>query len=65
MDSGVYASLDDLVRLKHQAQGYSFLPNQPIHSLLSGRHASRMRGRGLNFEEIRTYLAGDDIRNID
>ncbi|MGI9290745.1 MAG: DUF58 domain-containing protein [Gammaproteobacteria bacterium] len=65
MESGVYASLDDLVRLKYQAQGYSFLPNQPIHSLLAGRHASRMRGRGLNFEEIRTYLAGDDIRNID
>ncbi|MCP4933711.1 MAG: DUF58 domain-containing protein, partial [bacterium] len=24
-----------------------------------------MRGRGLNFEEIRHYLPGDDIRNID
>jgi uncharacterized protein (DUF58 family) len=24
-----------------------------------------MRGRGLNFEEIRDYLPGDDIRNID
>lgn len=65
MQNGVYASLDDLVRLKHQAQGYSFLPRQPIHSLLAGRHASRMRGRGLNFEEIRGYLPGDDIRNID
>jgi uncharacterized protein (DUF58 family) len=28
-------------------------------------HASRLRGRGLNFEEIRGYLPGDDIRNID
>lgn len=65
MEAGVYASLDELVRLKHQAQGYSFLPRQPIQSLLAGRHASRMRGRGLNFEEIRAYLAGDDIRNID
>jgi uncharacterized protein (DUF58 family) len=24
-----------------------------------------MRGRGLNFEEIRDYLPGDDIRNLD
>ena len=62
---GVYAYLDDLVRLQFQAQGFSFLPKQPIHSLLSGRHASRLRGRGLNFEEIRRYLPGDDIRSMD
>jgi len=33
--------------------------------LLSGRYASRMRGRGLNFEEIRDYRSGDDVRSID
>jgi uncharacterized protein (DUF58 family) len=32
---------------------------------LSGRHASRLRGRGLNFEEMRDYLPGDDVRSID
>lgn len=62
---GVYASLDDLVRLKGRAQGFSFLPRQPVNSLLAGRHASKLRGRGLNFEEIRRYLPGDDIRQID
>jgi uncharacterized protein (DUF58 family) len=36
-----------------------------VHSLLSGRYASRMRGRGLNFEEIRDYRPGDDVRSID
>jgi uncharacterized protein (DUF58 family) len=36
-----------------------------VHSLLSGRFASRMRGRGLNFEEIRDYRPGDDVRSID
>lgn len=62
---GVYADLDELVRLQHQASGFSFLPKQPITSLLSGRHSSRLRGRGLNFEEIRRYLPGDDIRSMD
>jgi uncharacterized protein (DUF58 family) len=62
---GVYVSLRDLVALQFQARGFSFLPRQPIHSLLAGRHASRLRGRGLNFEEIRRYLPGDDIRQID
>ena len=65
MSVGVYTDLDSLIRLKHQGQGFSFLPRQPIHSLLAGQKASRLRGRGLNFEEIRDYLPGDDIRNID
>jgi len=64
-DLQVYVDLDELVRLRYQATGFSFLPRQPIHSILSGRHASRLRGRGLNFEELRNYLPGDDTRHID
>lgn len=63
--AGVYADLDELMRLRFKASGFSFLPRQPIHSILSGRHASKLRGRGLNFEELRNYLPGDDTRNID
>lgn len=62
---GVYTSLQDLIRLQHQATGFSFLPRQPVHSLLSGHHASRLRGRGLDFEELRQYQPGDDIRTMD
>lgn len=62
---GVYAGLTWLMTLEFKARGISFLPRQPIHSLLAGRHASRLRGRGLNFEEIRRYLPGDDIRSMD
>jgi uncharacterized protein (DUF58 family) len=62
---GVYIALDDLVRLQHRARGFSFRSRQPVHSLLSGRRASRMRGRGLDFEEIRAYAVGDDVRTID
>ena len=64
-DNGAYIQLDELVRLQHKASGFSFLPRQPVHSILSGRHASKLRGRGLNFEELRDYLPGDDARNID
>ncbi|MCP3382984.1 DUF58 domain-containing protein [Bradyrhizobium sp. CCGUVB4N] len=62
---GVYVDLDDLIALEYRGRRVSFLPRQPVHSLLSGRFASRMRGRGLNFEEIRDYRAGDDVRSID
>lgn len=64
-NTGIYISLEELVKLEYVADGFSFLPKQPIHSVLSGRHASRLRGRGLNFEELRGYLHGDDIRHID
>lgn len=63
--SGAYTDVESLVKLKHQGQGFTFLPRQPIHSLLAGQKTSRLRGRGMNFEEIRGYLPGDDIRNID
>ena len=61
----VHVELDDLVRLQFDQHRFSFLPKQPIHSLLSGRHASRLRGRGLQFEELRHYRPGDDIRSMD
>lgn len=64
-DTRVFASLGALIRLQFEARGFSFLPRQPVNSVLYGRHASRVRGRGLNFEELRNYEAGDDIRNVD
>lgn len=64
-DSNIYSTLQSLACLHHQATGFSFLPKQPVHSILSGRHSSRLRGRGLNFEELRHYQTGDDIRTMD
>ena len=61
----VHVDLKSLIRLRAQARGFSFLPRQPVKSLLSGRHASKIRGRGLDFEELRHYRVGDDIRTID
>jgi len=63
--AGVYAHLEELVRLQFKAQGFSFLPGQPVQSLLAGNHASRLRGRGLDFAELRQYRPGDDIRTMD
>jgi uncharacterized protein (DUF58 family) len=65
MSARVTVTLDELVMLKADAHDFSFLPRQPVHSLLAGRHASRLRGRGLAFEELRHYQPGDDVRTID
>lgn len=64
-EARVTVALEELIQLKAEARGFSFLPRQPVNSLLAGRHASRLRGRGLAFEELRHYHQGDDIRTID
>ena len=61
----VYVTLRDLIALQYEAHGFSFLPKYAVQSILSGRHRSKLRGRGLDFEEVRQYVSGDDIRNID
>jgi len=61
----IYTNLRALVRLRYTAQGFSYLPRQSVRSLLSGRKRSRLRGRGLDFDELRHYRPGDDIRTMD
>ena len=63
--AGAYSNLDDLIRIQFKVRDLSLLPQQPVTSVLSGRYASRLRGRGLNFEELRRYQPGDDIRTMD
>lgn len=64
-DGFVYASLAQLMGLEHRVRGLSFLSRQPLSSILSGSHASRLRGRGLSFDELRHYMPGDDLRHMD
>lgn len=61
----VYVTPAHLVRMEMDARRLGLVPHRPHHSILSGRHASRLRGRGLNFEEIRAYVPGDDLRHLD
>ncbi|QJI38022.1 DUF58 domain-containing protein [Pseudomonas sp. ADAK13] len=64
-DGLVYVSLGQLMALQFQTRGLSFVARQPQGSILAGNHASRLRGRGLNFDELRRYQPGDDLRHLD
>ncbi len=64
-DTGIYTSLAELIALQHAARGFSLLAKPPQGSPLLGRRATRLRGRGLAFEELRDYRPGDDPRHID
>ena len=36
-----------------------------VTDLLAGRYNSAFKGRGIEFEEVRPYAVGDDVRTID
>jgi uncharacterized protein (DUF58 family) len=64
-ESLAYATVGSLAMLERAARDFSLLPRQPVRSLLAGRNGSKLRGRGLTFEELRQYFPGDDIRAMD
>ena len=57
--------LSELLALRATAQGLSLHAHRPALARLHGGHRSAQRGRGLEFEEVRLYAAGDDARSID
>jgi len=63
--SGVVISLEELLQLSMLAKKINFLPNKKVNSVLSGRHASKLRGRGMDFLELKNYVQGDDTSKID
>jgi uncharacterized protein (DUF58 family) len=57
--------LTELVMLRSAAHGLSLHAHRSALAQLKGGHRSAQRGRGLEFEEVRLYSAGDDARTID
>ncbi len=58
-------ALDDLLELRHQARALPIASQHLVGSTFAGVYASVFRGQGLDFEEVREYREGDDIRNMD
>jgi len=61
----IMPDLAELSALRGAARGLSLRARRPALAQLQGGHRSAQRGRGLEFEEVRLYAAGDDARNID
>jgi len=63
--TGIRATLAELMELRHAVQAAALLPGRSPRSSRAGVHASAFRGRGIEFDEVRAYQAGDDARSID
>lgn len=62
---GAYSALSELIRLRYGARDLALGHQRKVVSQLVGPHQARFRGRGVEFEEVRLYHPGDDIRSID
>ena len=65
MRPGIDIDADELIGLRWQARPFALTSRRPVASAVSGLHASRFRGRGVDYLESRNYQPGDDIRNMD
>jgi uncharacterized protein (DUF58 family) len=39
--------------------------NRLVNDMMVGAYLSHFKGRGMDFEDLRDYMPGDDVRNID
>ncbi len=63
MTNGVTAELPELIALQRYAQTVGYHPEGRVTQ--AGNHLSKLRGRGMDFSEVRNYQAGDEIRHME
>ena len=63
--SGISIEVEDLVNIRTQLAGLSLANIRHRSSYHSGAREVRLRGRGMEYEESRAYVSGDDVRTMD
>ena len=63
--NGLFVTVEDLVAERLLSQKWQINRLNKVTSDKSGEIKSLFKGRGMEFEEIRAYAFGDDVRDID
>jgi len=63
--TGINVNLNELLSYKQQAKIQLRPTTTAAYQQLSGNYLAKIKGRGMEFAEVRHYQAGDDIRTID
>jgi uncharacterized protein (DUF58 family) len=61
----IYPDIKELLALQGKAKHLTLHQRLNLAVSTTGERSSPLHGRGLEFEEVRDYVAGDDVRNID
>ncbi|MBS7661019.1 DUF58 domain-containing protein [Pseudomonas lalucatii] len=62
---GVRVNLAELIEMRHRVREVQLFSTPARRSPLIGLHHSKLRGRGVDFDQVRVYQSGDDVRSID
>jgi uncharacterized protein (DUF58 family) len=63
--NGIELSINELIQYQNKASLIDLAARKSLHGQMSGNYLSRSKGRGMEFDEVRHYQNGDDIRAID
>jgi len=63
--NGVDLSMKELLFYQNKTALIDLSARKNIHGKMSGNYLSRSKGSGMEFDEVRHYQTGDDIRAID
>src|SRR5690606_38852450 len=62
---GIHIALGEVIEMRHIVHEVPLFSTPARLSPLTGLHRSRLRGRGVDFDQVRVYHLGDDVRTID
>ncbi|MGB0937074.1 MAG: DUF58 domain-containing protein [Colwellia sp.] len=63
--NGLQLSMTELVNYQSKTFLIDLSAKKNIHGQMSGNYLARSKGSGMEFDEVRHYQTGDDIRAID
>jgi len=63
--NGINLSIDELIQYQAKSSLIQQVKSKNLSGSMSGNFLARSKGRGMEFDEVRQYQNGDDIRTID
>jgi len=65
LTNGIHVSINELIQYQTKVSLINLAARRDLHGKMSGNYLARSKGRGMEFDEVRHYQNGDDVRAID